>query len=329
MIEVEYRERRIIMVNRKELASGIICDKQYLLHDTGNHPESAERLRSIYSFLSANGIFEETYRIEPYPAPPSIIEYVHTPSYRERVKRLSLKGGGMLDLDTPVSPQSYEIALLAAGGLLSAIDAIVEGKVKNALCLVRPPGHHALPDRGMGFCLFNNIAIAARYLQKNHHFEKIAIVDWDVHHGNGTQFTFYDDPTVYYFSIHQYPHYPGTGAESDTGSDKGRGFTMNVPCPPGTDGNTIRSIFSDRFIPAILEFNADFILISAGFDAHEDDPLAQLRLRATDYRKLTELLTCCAAEACNGYLISTLEGGYDLNALNNSVLQHLSALMEA
>ncbi len=316
-------------LNNSSLPSGIVYDNRYMEHDTGNHPESRERLKALYTFLSENGMLNRGCRIEPYPAPAQIIEYVHTRTYREQVEQLSNQGGGMLDPDTVVSQRSFHIALLAVGGLLASIDAIVEAKVKNALCLVRPPGHHALPDRGMGFCLFNNIAVAARYLQKEHRFEKIAIVDWDVHHGNGTQSIFYDDPTVYYFSIHQYPHYPGTGTETETGTGRGKGSTMNIPCPPGTDGETIRSIFSRRFIPAIRTFKPEFMLISAGFDAHEDDPLAQLRLRTVDYRKLTELLVSCAGDVCNGRILSTLEGGYALSALNASVFEHLSALMEA
>jgi acetoin utilization deacetylase AcuC-like enzyme len=316
-------------MGNETLTSGVVYDNRYMKHDTGNHPESAERLGEIYKFLSEKGVFEKTRRIEPYPASSEAIDYVHAESHIRHVKQLSTQGGGMLDLDTVVSPESYEIALLAVGGLLASVDAIMEGTIKNSLCLVRPPGHHALPDRGMGFCLFNNIAIAARYIQRKYNLERVAIVDWDVHHGNGTQLIFYDDPTVYYFSTHQFPHYPGTGAEGETGSGKGIGYTMNAPLLPGTDMKVFRSIFENRFIPAIRRFDADFILISAGFDAHEDDPLAQLRLKTENYRELTEIVSSCANETCNGRIVSTLEGGYNLDALKASVFEHLGALMEA
>jgi acetoin utilization deacetylase AcuC-like enzyme len=312
----------------KALPSGIVYDERYMQHDTGNHPESAERLGKIYAFLSETGILKETKRLEPYPAAPGVITSVHTQPYIEHVRHVAEQGGGMLDLDTVVSRKSYETALLAVGGLLASIDAILEGTIKNSLCLIRPPGHHALPDRAMGFCLFNNIAIAARYIQQKHRLEKIAIIDWDVHHGNGTQSVFYDDPTVYYFSTHQFPHYPGTGAEHETGSGEGTGYTMNAPLPAGTAIKVFKNIFQNRFIPAIEQFRPDFILISAGFDAHERDPLAQLNLRTEDYGELTKLIVCCAADVCNGYIVSTLEGGYNLDALKTSVYEHLRGLME-
>ena len=316
-------------MKQKKPPTGIVCDERYMEHDTGNHPESAHRLKAIYSFLSEKRVFDRTTKIEPYPASTEIIEYIHTASHITRVRDLSAQGGGMLDLDTIISRQSYDIALLAAGGLCAAADAIMEGIIKNCICLVRPPGHHALPDRGMGFCLFNNIAIAARYLQKEYHLKKIAIVDWDVHHGNGTQFAFYDDPTVFYFSTHQFPHYPGTGTEAEKGSGPGTGYTMNAPLSPGADFKTVRAIFEERFTPAIRQFKPDFILISAGFDAHEDDPLAHIRLRTEDYLTLTQLITECAAQTCHNRVLSTLEGGYNLDALKHSVYEHLCALMDA
>jgi acetoin utilization deacetylase AcuC-like enzyme len=235
----------------------------------------------------------------------------------------------MLDLDTIVSRESYDIALLAAGGLCAAVDALMDGTIRNCLCLVRPPGHHALPDRGMGFCLFNNVAIAARYVQKKYSIEKVAIVDWDVHHGNGTQFAFYDDPTVYYFSTHQFPHYPGTGTQEEKGSGDGIGYTMNALLSPGTNFKTVRDIFEKRFIPALKRFEPGFILISAGFDAHEDDPLAHIRLRTEDYRTLTQFVTECASQTCDNRVVSTLEGGYNLDALKHSVYEHLCGLMDA
>lgn len=311
------------------LLTGVVCDTKYLKHETGNHPESAQRLTAIYTYLKTKGVHKSIKKIKPQPAPLDVIQYIHTQSYIDRVESISTYGGGMLDLDTVVSPETYDTALLAAGGMLVAVDAVINRTVKNAFCLVRPPGHHALPERGMGFCIFNNIAIAARYIQKKYSLQKIAIIDWDVHHGNGTQFAFYSDPSVYYFSTHQFPHYPGTGNSGETGSNEGIGFTMNVPLLPGADIQVFEEAFEKRIIPAIKEFNPDFILISSGFDAHADDPLAQLYLQTEDYYLLTKLLVSCAQDICNGRIVSTLEGGYNLDALKRSAHAHLSALMEA
>ena len=310
------------------IPTGIVYDERYLKHKTGNHPECPERLAAIYKYLKEKGILNDTNRIDPKPAPLDVIEYIHRKKYIETVKKLSADGGGMLDMDTVVSRETFDIALLAVGGVLSAIDAIIDGTIRNGLCLIRPPGHHAMPERGMGFCIFNNIAIGARYIQKKYKMRKVAIIDWDVHHGNGTQAAFYDDPTVFYFSTHQFPHYPGTGSIDEVGSEKGKGYTMNAPLEPGANITVFKDVFEGRFLPEIKTFKPDFILISCGFDAHKDDPLAGLNLREEDYNLLTRMVVSLANEICDGRIVSTLEGGYNLNALKLSVYEHLRGLME-
>jgi len=226
-----------------------------------------------------------------------------------------------------VSSASYEEARRAAGGGLTVLDAMMAGRVRNGFCAVRPPGHHAERDRAMGFCLFNNIAVTARYAQARHDLKNVLIVDWDVHHGNGTQNTFYADPTVFYFSIHQYPHYPGSGAADQTGRGEGEGRTLNVPLPAGCDDKAYREALVDRLIPAMESFPPDLILISAGFDAHRDDPLAGMMVTDEGFGGMTKLLVALAEERCGGRLLSFLEGGYSLEGLKGAVRMHLRALI--
>jgi acetoin utilization deacetylase AcuC-like enzyme len=321
------KEIRMSETNNK-VPTGIVYDSRYLNHVTGNHPENPTRISTIYNHLEKTGIVKDVIHIKPYSAPLEIIEYNHSKEYIESVRSLSERGGGMLDMDTVVSPRTYETALLAVGGVLSVIDSIMENTIKNGLCLIRPPGHHALRERGMGFCIFNNIAIGALYIQKNHNLKKVAIIDWDVHHGNGTQASFYEDPTVFYLSIHQFPHYPGTGSSHEIGLNEGKGYTLNCPVGSGAGISEYRDVFENRFIPAIKKFKPDFILLSCGFDAHTDDPLASINLQTEDYRLLTNIVTACSREVCKGRIVSLLEGGYDLNALKSSTYEHLSALME-
>lgn len=318
----------IPMIYNSENKTGIVYDERYLNHKTGNHPESPERLAAIYEYLKDKEIFKKLKKIKPYPSPVKVVEYIHNINYIKSVKHLSEMGGGMLDMDTVLSRETYDIALLAVGGVLAAIDAVMDRVVKNAFCLIRPPGHHALPDRGMGFCIFNNIAIGARYLQKEYNIERVAIIDWDVHHGNGTQDAFYRDPSVFYFSLHQFPHYPGTGDIKEDGLNEGKGYTMNAPLRPGAEFATYKEILENHFLPAIVKFSADFILISSGFDAHRDDPLSSVNLQTEDYHHITKLVVSCAEETCKGRIVSVLEGGYNLNALRLSVCEHLRGLME-
>ena len=234
-----------------------------------------------------------------------------------------------LDADTSMSPGSLGAAYLAAGGALAGVDAIMAGRVQHAFCAVRPPGHHAEADRAMGFCLFNNVAIAARYAQKRYGVQRVLIVDWDVHHGNGTQHSFESDASVLFFSTHQYPHYPGTGRASECGRGAGEGLTINVPMEAGEGDDEYRAVFQKVLVPAADAFKPEFVIISAGFDAHRDDPLASMGLTEEGYADLTNIVAGIARQHCQGRLLSALEGGYNLTALAASVERHIQALVAA
>jgi len=311
--------------------TGFVYHPDYLQHDMGyGHPESPERLRAIMSRLARSHVLARTVRIEPAPVADEWVTQVHAPAYVEELKARSPASGRVpLDPDTSISPGSLRAAYLAAGGALAATDAIVAGHVDNAFCAVRPPGHHAERARAMGFCLFNNVAIAARYVQRHHGLQRVLIVDWDVHHGNGTQHSFYDDPSVLFFSTHQFPHYPGTGLASERGVGKGEGLTINVPMPPGQGDEEYRDVFRRVLVPAADSFKPDFVLISAGFDAHRDDPLAGMGLTEDGYADLSRIVLDIAQRHCRGRVLSCLEGGYNLEALSASVERHVLALLEA
>lgn len=310
--------------------TGLVYSEIYLEHDTGkNHPETPERLKAIIKHLKEKEIFSKLILIEPKPASINWITTIHTPEYVEHVKEGCKNNQYYLDSrDTSISSKSYEAAILAAGGVLTAIDAVMEGKVRNAFCAIRPPGHHALKDRAMGFCLFNNVAIATRYIQKKYGFSKVLIVDWDVHHGNGTQDAFYDDADVLYFSIHQYPFYPGTGKEEEKGEGKGLGYNINVPLPAGSGDSEYIKAFEEKLKPKALEFKPDFVIISAGFDAYKDDLIGGMRVTVEGFREMTKIVKEIAEKCAQGRLVSVLEGGYDLNGLAHSVEAHISVLME-
>jgi len=310
--------------------TGFVYDDIYLKHKTGSgHPERPQRLTAIVQKLKETSLLLQLVRLSPSPASLDWLTTVHTPQYVERVRRACQEGAGYMDsMDTPISPESYDAAVAAVGGVLSAIDAIMEGKINNAFCAIRPPGHHALKDKAMGFCLFNNVAIAARYIQQNHRLKKILIVDWDVHHGNGTQETFYDDPTVLYFGVHQYPFYPGTGRAAEKGAGKGLNYNINVPLKSGSGDKDFQLAFREKLVPAALEFSPDFVLISAGFDGHEDDPVGGMKVTARGYGELTSTVKELAEKCCKGRLVSVLEGGYNLEGLAESVEAHLRVLME-
>lgn len=314
------------------MATGLVIHPDYLKHDAGRgHPESPERLKAIDAHLHKTGLMDQLAAVavahtdEADLAP--WIDAAHAAGYRDALHRIvPAQGISYLDADTGVSPGSWPAALAAVGGTLSAVDQVMSGQVTNAFCAVRPPGHHAESRRGMGFCLFNNAAIAARYLQRHHAIGRVAIIDWDVHHGNGTQEIFYEDPTVLYVSTHQYPLYPGTGSEAETGRGAGKGYTLNCPMPEGRDDDDYATVFVKTVIPVLKSFGPEFVIISAGFDAHRDDPLAGMNVTEAGFGELTRLVRECADEACGGRIVSCLEGGYNLPALARSVEAHLLAL---
>ena len=306
----------------------VIYDDIYLKHDTGpNHPENSARIINTIKHLRSANCWQKLDIKKPRAATVTEVSAIHSTSQIEQVAEIARSGGGYLDPDTYVSSDSYEAALNAAGAPLTAIDLIMDKKADNAFCLVRPPGHHATPEKGMGFCLFNNVAIAAKYIQSRYSLDRIVIIDWDVHHGNGTQDAFYDDPSVMYFSMHRYPFYPGTGAEEETGKDSGSGFTINIPLSYNTEPQEYLKFFEEILEKRIKPFKPQFILISSGFDAYRLDPISGLSLEASDYNKLTKLTQNIAKDCCDGSIVSCLEGGYHLLDLPKCIEEHLNGLM--
>lgn len=295
-------------------------------HDTGPHSETPERLVAIDRRLAASPGFASAAVGKPRTVTAEELRLIHDASVMHRAQAVASGGGGWLDEDTVLSAESFDVALAAAGTSLAAVDEVMAGRHANALCLVRPPGHHATRSRSMGFCLFNNVALAARHAQRAHGAGRILIVDWDVHHGNGTQDIFYDGDDVTFFSIHRFPFYPGTGREGETGTGKGLGATINVPIAFGTSRERYFELFEAGLSLAAARSKPDLVLISAGFDAHADDPVGNLGLTSADYDRLTEMVKDVAAVHAGGRIVSCLEGGYDLDALAESVEQHLSAL---
>ena len=310
-------------------ATGLVYHPDYLKHAVPAwHPEQPQRLAAIVEHLKEVGLWDKAAHIQPVLADVESVAEVHSTRYIADVEDFCERGGGLLDWgDTPVCPASYEVALLAAGGAIAACDAVMAGQVRNAFCLVRPPGHHARPRGGMGFCVFNNVAIAARYLQRKHGLARILIADWDVHHGNGTQEAFYSDPTVLYVSVHRYPFYPGTGTADETGTGEGQGANVNVPLHGGTAGDEFIGALRRELAPAAEKFRPDFVLVSAGFDAHRDDPLGGMLLDDGDYATLARLVRGIAEKHCDGRLVVVLEGGYDLGALGRGAAEVLRVLM--
>ncbi len=308
----------------------LIFHPDHALHETGpDHPERPWRVDGTLEHLRSTPFWNRLEVIRPDPADRTRIERVHSSEHVSRIAAACRERVPYLDPDTPITQDSYRAALLASGGGLAAADAVISGGAANALVLARPPGHHAEATRAMGFCLFNHVAVTARYLQEEHHLGKIFIVDWDVHHGNGTQQIFEEDPTVFTFSVHQWPLYPGTGRSEEIGRGKGRGTVCNVPLEAGQGDKRYDQIFRERVGPAIEAYRPDAVLISAGFDAHLRDPLAGMVVTEEGFAGLTRQVTRWSSELCGGRVISFLEGGYDPQALPRSVEAHLKALLEA
>jgi acetoin utilization deacetylase AcuC-like enzyme len=306
---------------------GLVYHPDYLKHDAGRrHPERPSRLASVMQALEASATTPSMLSLDVQHDAEAWVATVHETDHIRTVAAACQHERAALDPDTVVCRESYAAALKAVAGTLAAADAVMAGDISQAFCAVRPPGHHAEAHRAMGFCLFNNVAILARYLQQQHGLDHILIIDWDVHHGNGTQHIFEDDPSVFYVSTHQYPYYPGTGAATETGHGRGKGYTMNFPLPPGCDDAVYIDIFEQHLLPRALEYRPDAVLISAGFDAHRDDPLAQMNVTEEGYRRMTQVVKEIAATCSQHRLISVLEGGYDLDALGRSVTTHVNAL---
>lgn len=308
------------------MRTGIVKDWQYMEHNMGAfHVENPKRIETIYNMVEKEITFP-FLEIKPRPAKEEEIQTVHSPSYVKILKETSGKERVYLDPDTATSSRSYEVALLAAGGLLEAIDLIMGGKIKNGFALVRPPGHHAEASRAMGFCLFNNVAVGAEYLIKKHGLKRILIIDWDLHHGNGTQHSFYDRNDVLYLSTHQFPHYPGTGYWDETGQGNGEGFTVNVPLSSGKTDEDYLFTYRKILSPITALFKPEFILVSAGFDIYKADPLGGMKISEEGFGALTSEFLTLAKDFSKERILFTLEGGYDLNGLREGVKQVLLQL---
>lgn len=312
------------------MKTGVVASSIYLDHipDCG-HIESPRRLEVIYERLARDDVKGLYERLEPRPAKIEELAWNHTPSYIEAIRRTSERDLTQLDPDTLASRGSWKAASMAVGGVFTALDAIAEGRVANALALIRPPGHHAERDHAMGFCLFNNVALGAYYARNRLNWGKIAIIDWDLHHGNGTQHSFYDKNWVLYCSTHQYPYYPGSGASSETGEGEGKGFTLNIPMSAGAGDKDYLNVFEGILSPAIEAFAPDVMLVSAGFDIHYSDPLGGMKVTEQGFAAMAEILLKLAKRLCQGRIVFCLEGGYNLTALAEGVYAVLTKCIAA
>jgi acetoin utilization deacetylase AcuC-like enzyme len=305
-----------------------IYDPIYLKHDTGQHVENAGRLDAIISHLEQTGLKQQLIPIKPRSVSVAEISLVHDKRYISHIQNTAQKGGGWLNSDTVISPDSYQAAIYAAGGAIKAAEAVIDGEIDSAFALVRPPGHHATHRQAMGFCLFNNVAIAAKHILVKYKLDRIAIIDFDVHHGNGTQEAFYEDPRVLYISTHEYPHYPGTGSIEETGIGDGEGTTVNIPLPAGCGDAQYSPVFEQIVVPAVKRFNPELILVSAGYDTHWADGLALMQVSATGFAQMVKIIKGLADELCRGRLVFTLEGGYNPTALATSVKATFDMLLD-
>jgi len=318
-----------VVVFEFQMKTALIHHPIFEKHNTGiGHPETPLRYDVVMKALRGDKkLWENLNEITPEKASKGLIQAAHTPQHFKLVESAFAEGLDHLDADTSISMQSFDASLFAAGGAVSGVDAVMTGEADNAFVVARPPGHHATAERPMGFCLFNNVAVAAKYAQNKYkEIERVAIVDWDVHHGNGTQGIFYTDPSVYFFSMHQYPWYPGTGSRGETGHSRGLGATLNIPVKASTQAAEQKRMFEAAIEDIATNFRPDLIMISAGFDAHLTDPLGQLKLEDRDYVSMTRTIKQWAAEVCQGRVVSCLEGGYNLDTLGETVRSHVKEL---
>jgi acetoin utilization deacetylase AcuC-like enzyme len=325
-----FRDNIVSTIKGTYMTTAYITHPRYPEHDLPQHPEHAGRIRAVWQRMEESGLLPQLLQITPDQVSLDALRTVHTQKYLDalaQIHAMQLQKTAHLDPDTYFSTNSYEIARLSAGGVVRAIEAVLTGKADNALAAVRPPGHHAMPDHAMGFCIFGNIAVGARYAQQVHNIGRVMVVDYDVHHGNGTQAMFYDDPSVLFISTHQSPFYPGTGLLKETGEGAGTGYTINVPLSGGHGDKNYAQIFEKIVWKAAERFQPELILVSAGFDAHFADPLAQMRLSLTGYAHLTRELIAMAKQFCGGKIIFVMEGGYNLEVLSNGVLNIAHALL--
>jgi len=308
---------------------GIVLDKLYVDHDNGmGHPESPERILAIVDMLKQTKLLEEVVKIVPRDATKDEITLVHDPKYFDFIQSTRGRPRVFLDPDTSTCPVSFDAAVRAAGGILSAIEGVLKGEVDTAFPLVRPPGHHAERNRAMGFCLFNNVAVGAAYLVKLRGLKRVLVVDWDLHHGNGTQNMFYNSPEILYFSTHQYPYYPGTGGINEVGIENGAGYTINVPLPAGMGDREYIKVFFEVLGPVIDQYKPEFILVSAGFDPYFEDPLGGMGVTPEGFARMTRFLKESAEKHCGGKIVFILEGGYNLDGLWLSTKDVIEELLE-
>lgn len=306
----------------------LYSDNRFLNHDTGDHPECADRLRAIHARLQDSGLLDQVTKTAPVPVTEEQIRLVHSAEQVAAFDAMAAQGGGKLDADTVVSADSASVARLAAGSAVDAVRRVLNGEDRQALCLIRPPGHHATASKAMGFCLLNNVSIAAKSAIAASSVNRILIVDWDVHHGNGTQDIFYDDSQVTFFSVHRHPFWPGSGLKTETGTGDGLGHTVNVPLPYETSRKEYSAAVRSQLETLADRIRPELILISAGFDAHHLDPIGALSLETEDFQTLTEMVQQIAATHCDGRIVSLLEGGYNTQKLADCVEVHLTTLLD-